>query len=611
MNGSKSIYILGISAYYHDSAACILRDGIIVAAAQEERFTRKKHDANFCTKAIAYCLKEAGISLSEVDHIVFYEKPFLKFERLLQTYLSYAPVGLKSFLKAMPVWLKEKVFLKDMILEELGVDKPILFAGHHESHAASAFFPSPFKEAAIITFDGVGEWTTTSIGEGKGPHLRLIEELRFPHSLGLLYSAFTYYIGFRVNSGEYKLMGLAPYGQPKYAELIRKHLINIKEDGSFRLDLKYFNYPVGLTMTNDHFHALFGRQPRKPETNIEQFHMDIARSIQEVTEEVMLKTARHALQLTGQKNLCLAGGVALNCVGNGKVLREAGFDQIWIQPAAGDAGGALGAALIAWHHYLEQPRGGACDNVHDQQKGSFLGPNVDQDIKSLADQNGWVYEFLPQDILPSKIAQLINNEKVIGICQGRMEFGPRSLGSRSIIGDPRSTAMQSVLNLKVKFRESFRPFAPAVLRESCSKYFDLNQDSPYMLLVAPVKEDQRLDDRAGHSLFGIDKLKVKRSLLPAITHVDYSARVQTVDEERNPLFYKILKAFEKLTGCGVLINTSFNIRGEPIVCSAHDSYRCFMCTDMDYLLVGQYLFEREKQPNKEKYKKEQIVTELD
>ncbi len=610
MNNPKPVHILGLSAYYHDSAACILRDGKIVAAAQEERFTRKKHDAGFCHQAIAYCLKEAGISLNDIDYVVFYEKPFLKFERLLHTYLSYAPSGLKSFLKAMPVWLKEKIFLKDLILEELGIDKPILFPEHHESHAASAFFPSPFEEAAIITFDGVGEWTTTSIGEGRGSRLHLIQEIRFPHSLGLLYSAFTYYVGFRVNSGEYKLMGLAPYGQPEYADRIRKHLIDIKEDGSFRLNLKYFNYPAGLTMTNNAFHALFGRGPRKPETKIEQFHMDIARSIQEVTEEVMVKTARHARKLTGQKNLCLAGGVALNCVGNGRILREAGFERIWIQPAAGDAGGALGAALTGWHHYLEQPRV-VPDGSRDQQKGSLLGPSADDQIKSLADQNGWVYEFLPRDIPPAKIARLINDQKVIGLCQGRMEFGPRALGSRSIIGDPRSEAMQTVLNLKVKFRESFRPFAPAVLRESCSRYFDLDQDSPYMLLVAPVKENQRLDDARSKDLFGIDKLKVKRSLIPAVTHVDYSARVQTVDEERNPLFYKILKAFEELTGCGVLINTSFNIRGEPIVCSARDSYRCFMCTDMDYLLVGQYLFEREKQPDKDKHKKEQIVTELD
>ncbi|MDO8674963.1 MAG: carbamoyltransferase [Candidatus Omnitrophota bacterium] len=600
-------YILGISAFYHDSAACLLKDGDIVAAAQEERFTRKKHDAVFPRQAIAYCLREAGITMAQVRYVAFYEKPFIKFERLLMTYLNYAPWGLSSFLKAMPVWLKEKIFIKELIKDELQFTGEIIFPEHHESHAASAFFPSPFQKAAVITLDGVGEWTTTSWGTGEGNAVELKSELHFPHSLGLLYSAFTYYVGFRVNSGEYKLMGLAPYGRPEYADLIRKELVDIKPDGSFRLNMKYFNYPVGLTMTNARFHKLFGGGPRKPETKITQKHMDIAASIQKVTEEIMVNIANHVHRQTGLDNLCLAGGVALNCVGNGKILKQTPFKNVWIQPAAGDAGGALGAALIVWHRYLDKPR--RADGVNDSQKGSLLGPDVDGDIRALADAQGWVYEYLSDDALPARVAGLIAEEKVIGLCRGRMEFGPRALGSRSIVADARSEKMQSLLNLKVKFRESFRPFAPAVLKEKCAEYFDLGGESPYMLLVADVQEGKRLDARS--SAEGIELLKVKRSVIPAVTHVDYSARVQTVDEERNPLFYRLIKAFEKRTGSPVVINTSFNIRGEPIVCSARDAYRCFMCTDMDYLLVGNHLFEREHQPNKDAYKKEDISTVLD
>ena len=605
----KPVYILGLSAFYHDSAACLIKDGLIVAAAQEERFTRQKHDPSFPSLAVDYCLKHAGISIKEVDYVAFYEKPFLKFERLLLTYLSFAPQGISSFLKAMPVWLKDKIFIKSLIQDKLNYKGEIIFSEHHESHAASAFFPSPFGESAIITFDGVGEWTTTSWGKGKANRIELVQEIQFPHSLGLLYSAFTYYIGFRVNSGEYKLMGLAPYGQPKYADLIRRELIDLKDDGSFRLNLKYFNYMVGLTMTNERFHKLFDGAPRKPEAELQQKHMDIAASIQQVTQEVMVKTANHVQKVTGLDNLCLAGGVALNCVGNGKILKQTNFKNVWVQPAAGDAGGALGAALIAWHHYLKQGR--QTDGVHDSQQGSFLGPDVGGDIKALADSNEWIYEYLSDDILPSRIAQLIEQQKVIGLCQGRMEFGPRALGSRSIIADARSEKMQSVLNLKVKFRESFRPFAPAILRERVGEYFEMDCESPYMLLVAPVRLEKRLDDKQGETLFGIEKLKFKRSLVPAITHVDYSARVQTVDEVRNPVLYRIIKEFDRQTSCPVVINTSFNIRGEPIVCSAQDAYRCFMCTDMDYLLVGNYLFERILQPNKDKYRREDITTYLD
>jgi len=606
MSGTSQ-YILGISAFYHDSAACLLKDGEIIAAAQEERFTRKKYDASFPRHAVDYCLVQAGIAMPQVRCVAFYEKPFIKFERLLMTYLTYAPFGIRSFLKAMPVWLKEKIFIKELIRTELGFSGEIFFPEHHESHAASAFFPSPFDQAAVITLDGVGEWTTASWGTGHDNTIELKSEIRFPHSLGLLYSAFTYYTGFRVNSGEYKLMGLAPYGEPVYADLIKKELVDIKSDGSFRLNMRYFNYPAGLTMTNARFDRLFGGPARRPETQITQKYMDVAASIQSVTEEIMVNIANHAHRQTGLENLCLAGGVALNCVGNGKILKQTPFKNVWIQPAAGDAGGALGAAFMAWHQYLGQPR--RADNVHDRQKGSLLGPNVDGDVKALADANGWVYEYLPDDILPVHVAGLIAQEKVIGLCRGRMEFGPRALGSRSIVADARSEKMQSLLNLKVKFRESFRPFAPAVLKERAAEYFDLEADSPYMLLVADVRPDKRLD--APSAAKGLGRLKVKRSVVPAVTHVDYSARVQTVDKERNPLFYNLLKAFEGQTGCPVLINTSFNIRGEPIVCSASDAYRCFMCTDMDYLIIGNYLFEHRRQPNKERYKKENISTILD
>ncbi|MBF0489108.1 MAG: carbamoyltransferase [Candidatus Omnitrophica bacterium] len=603
------MYILGLSAFYHDSAACLIKDGCIVAAAQEERFTRKKHDDSFPTQAVAYCLTYAGITITDITYVAFYEKPFIKFERLLLTYLSYAPEGVLSFLKAMPVWLKEKIFMKSLIQAKLGYSGDIIFPEHHESHAASAFFPSPFKEAAIITFDGVGEWTTTSWGWGKDNHIELAHEIQFPHSLGLLYSAFTYYLGFRVNSGEYKLMGLAPYGQPRYTDIIRRELVDIKEDGSFRLNMEYFNYPVGLTMTKERFHQLFDMSPREPEGELTQKHMDIAASIQQVTEEIMLKTVHHVYKETGLDHLCLAGGVALNCVGNGKILEQTPFKNIWIQPAAGDSGGALGAAFFVWHQCLKQAR--QTDGINDVQQGSLLGPDVKEGVKELADSQGWIYEYLSDDVLPGRIADLVEQQNVIGLCQGRMEFGPRALGSRSIIGDARSETMQSILNLKVKFRESFRPFAPAVLRERVSEYFDMDCDSPYMLLVAPVRKEKRLDDHAGDTLFGIERLRFKRSLIPAVTHVDYSARVQTVDEKRNPVFYRIIKEFDRRTGCGVVINTSFNIRGEPIVCTAADAYRCFMCTDMDYLLVGQYLFERLKQPNQGKYRKEDITTLLD
>ncbi len=609
MNSPVPVYILGISAFYHDSAACLVRDGEIIAAAQEERFTRQKHDASFPSHAVQYCLKEAGISINDVSYVAFYEKPFLKFERLLLTYLAYAPWGVRSFLKAMPLWLKDKIFIKDLIRGQLKFDKEILFPEHHESHAASAFFPSPFKEAAIITLDGVGEWTTTSWGIGKNNKIELDQEIRFPHSLGLLYSAFTYYVGFRVNSGEYKLMGLAPYGEPKYTGIIKRELIDIKPDGSFHLNLKYFNYPVGLTMTNEAFHKLFDGPPRKPEGVITQKHMDIARSIQEVTEEIMVRIASHVHKTTKQENLCLAGGVALNCVGNGKILKEVPFKNIWIQPASGDAGGALGAALLAWYQYLDHPR--SADNVHDQQKGSLLGPLPDEDIEALADSKGWCYEHILDHDIPGRIADLIQKEKVIGLCQGRMEFGPRALGARSIIADARSEKMQSELNLKVKFRESFRPFAPSVLKEKASGYFNLPIESPYMMLVAQVREDKQIKQVSTENLEGIQKLKVKRSLVPAVTHVDYSARVQTVSEKDNPLFYRILKEFDARTNCPVVINTSFNIRGEPIVASAGDAYRCFMCTNMDYLLVGNYLFERKQQPDQDKYKKEDISTILD
>ena len=598
--------ILGLSAYYHDSAAALLRDGVIVAAAQEERFSRKKHDARFPEGAIRSCLSQAGMTLADVDEVVFYDKPLVKFERLLETYLTYAPRGFRSFVAAMPVWLKEKLYLKATLkkqLAELGGLKvkelpALLFAEHHQSHAASAFFPSPFEKAAVLCLDGVGEWATTSVWLGEGHTLTPQWELDFPHSLGMLYSAFTYYTGFRVNSGEYKLMGLAPYGEPKYVDRILEHLIDLKDDGTFRLNMDYFNYATGLTMTNQRFADLFGGPPRAPETDIAQKEMDIARSIQEVTEEVVLRLARTVHQELGTEYLCLAGGVALNCVANGRILREGPFRDIWIQPAAGDAGGALGAALIAWHEYHDKPRQ---VNGHDAMQGSYLGPRYQADeIRAQLDAQGAVYEVLDDAALTGRLSAVLADEKVVGWFQGRMEFGPRSLGGRSIIGDPRSSKMQSVMNLKIKYRESFRPFAPAVLAEDVSEYFDLDRPSPYMLIVAPVKESLRTPMTAEQQqLFGIEKLNVPRSQIPAITHVDYSARVQTVHAHTNPKFHALLEKFKALSGCSVLVNTSFNVRGEPIVCTPEDAYRCFMRTEMDVLVVENFMLSKPDQPARE------------
>jgi len=596
----KPIYILGISAFYHDSAAALLRDGEIIAAAQEERFSRKKHDYNFPQLAIDYCLKEAGIDTSAIDYVAFYDKPFVKFERLLMTYLSYAPSGLRSFLTAMPPWIKHKIFMRSFIEDRLKCHSKVLFPEHHQSHASSAFYPSPFEESAILTIDGVGEWATASYGIGKGKDIRILAELRFPHSLGLLYSAITYYIGFRVNSGEYKLMGLAPYGKPKYADLIKENLIDIKDDGSFSLDMKYFNYCAGLTMTNKRFDKLFGGPPRKPDIdNIEQRHMDIASSIQQVAEEVVLKIAAHVKEKTSQKNLCLAGGVALNCVANGKILINNMFENIWIQPSASDAGGALGAALAIWHGYLKKER--VVDSVSDSMKAALLGPSFsDDEIEEYLKINNIKYEKLNTEDMPKCAAQIISDQKVLGWFQGRMEYGPRALGARSILGDARSEAMQSIINKKIKFRESFRPFAPTVLLEHAQDYFDLNCESPYMLLVAPLKEDKRLPLTAEQDrLFGIEKLKVKRSNLPAITHVDYSSRVQTVKRNDNPRYYDMINEFYKLTGYPVVINTSFNVRGEPIVCSPDDAYKCFMRTNMDYLIMGNFLLDKREQNSSE------------
>ena len=596
----KPIYILGISAFYHDSAAALLRDGEIIAAAQEERFSRKKHDYNFPQLAIDYCLKEAGIDTSAIDYVAFYDKPFIKFERLLMTYLSYAPSGLRSFLTAMPPWIKHKIFMRSFIEDRLKCHSKVLFPEHHQSHASSAFYPSPFEESAILTIDGVGEWATASYGIGKGKDIRILAELRFPHSLGLLYSAITYYIGFRVNSGEYKLMGLAPYGKPKYADLIKKNLIDIKDDGSFSLDMQYFNYCAGLTMTNKRFDKLFGGPPRRPDIdNIEQRHMDIASSIQQVAEEVVLKIAGHVKEKTGQKNLCLAGGVALNCVANGKILINNMFENIWIQPSASDAGGALGAALAIWHGYLKKER--VVDSGSDSMKAALLGPSFsDDEIEEYLKSNNIKYEKLNTEDMPKCAAQIISDQKVLGWFQGRMEYGPRALGARSILGDARSEAMQSIINKKIKFRESFRPFAPTVLLEHAQDYFDLNCESPYMLLVAPLKEDKRLPLTAEQDrLFGIEKLKVKRSNLPAITHVDYSSRVQTVKRNDNPRYYDMINEFYKLTGYPVVINTSFNVRGEPIVCSPDDAYKCFMRTNMDYLIIGNFLLDKTEQNSSE------------
>ena len=601
-------HILGISAFYHDSAAALLRDGEIVAAAQEERFTRKKHDPDFPSRAVQFCFEQAGIEAADVDFVAFYDKPILKFHRLLETYLGFAPIGLKSFRKAIPTWLGEKLHMKGRMTRALGC-KPknrYVFPEHHESHAASAFYPSPFEEAAIVTMDGVGEWATTSIGVGEGNKIKLVREIRFPHSLGLLYSAFTYYCGFKVNSGEYKLMGLAPYGEPKYADRIREYLIDLREDGSYRLDLSYFNYCQGLTMTNDKFAAVFGQPARSPETDLSQFQMDVAASIQDVTEEVMLKTARYAKEVTGKDNLCLAGGVALNCVGNGVILRDGPFDKIWIQPAAGDAGGALGAAQFVWHNLLGEARDA---QPADSQRGSLLGPKYESaDIKSFLDGEDVVYEECTEEGLADRVAELIEQENVIGWFQGPMEFGPRALGSRSIIGDARSPKMQSVMNLKIKFRESFRPFAPIVLREHASDYFEIEErhDSPYMLIVAPVREDKR--KQVDQGLFGLDKLKQVRSVIPAVTHVDYSARLQTVDGERNPRLASMMRRFHERTGSPVLINTSFNVRGEPIVCTPQDALRCFMGTEMDVLVLENFVIRRVAQEHMPEVDREKYLS---
>ena len=597
--------ILGISAFYHDSAAAVVVDGKITAAAQEERFSRKKHDARFPINAIKYVLEENNIKLSEIDYIVFFEKPFLKFERLLETYLAFAPKGFKSFSMSMPIWLREKLFQKKLIFDELNqIDenfndiKKIKFSEHHYSHAASAFFPSPFKEAIVLTLDGVGEWATTTVSIGKENNLEIIKEIHFPHSLGLLYSAFTYYTGFKVNSGEYKLMGLAPYGEPIYRELILKELIDVKDDGSFRLNMKYFNYATGLTMTNNKFAKLFGQKVRQAESELlTQFHMDIAASIQAVTEEVVLKLTRDLSKEYNIRNLCMAGGVALNCVANGKILKDKVFENIWIQPAAGDAGGSLGAALAYWYKELKKPR---TIDENDGMSGSYLGPKYNNEIieNKLKDLKGVFKKFSDLDLIKEVAAQL-NNQKTIGWFQGRMEFGPRALGGRSILADPRSEKMQKVLNLKVKFRESFRPFAPSVLREEVKNWFDLDCDSPYMLLVSEVKKSLQIPMNDNQkNLFGIDKLNIKRSNIPAVTHVDYTARVQTVHEETNKRYYDLIKEFNNLTSCPVLVNTSFNIRGEPIVNTIEDAFKCFMGTDLDLLVCENFILYKEQQDQK-------------
>jgi carbamoyltransferase len=596
--------ILGISAFYHDSAACLLRDGQIVAAAQEERFSRKKHDARFPQHAVRFCLQQGGVSLEEIRYVVFYDKPILKFDRLLETYLTFSPKGISSYMMAMPLWIKEKVFLKRLLQNDLAavypkIDKkslpPFLFTEHHESHAASAFFPSPFERAAVLCMDGVGEWATTSAWFGETNSLTPLWEIAFPHSLGLLYSAFTYYTGFKVNSGEYKVMGLAPYGQPRYVQAIYDHLMDLKPDGTFRMNLEYFNYCTGLTMTNGKFDSLFDGPARKPESPLTQREMDLARSVQEVTEEVMLRLSRTLHRETGAENLCLAGGVALNCVGNGRILREGPFRSLWIQPAAGDAGGAVGAAYAGWHLFDEKPRH-AC-GTKDAMRGAFLGPKFHNDeIERFLQNSGVPYEKLDDDALLQRVAAELASEKVVGWLQGPMEFGPRALGGRSILGDPRSPKMQAVMNLKIKYRESFRPFAPSVMREKVSDYFEMDVDSPYMLLVAPVHRNRRVEMTSEQrSLWGIDLLNVPRSDVPAVTHVDYSARVQTVHQDTNPRYYGLLREFERLTGCAVLVNTSFNVRGEPIVCSPQDAFRCFMRTEMDVLVLENCVLYKDKQ----------------
>ena len=636
------VSILGLSAFYHDSAACLVVDGEIVAAAQEERFTRVKHDHNFPLNAVRYCLREAALTAHSLDYVAFYDKPLLKFDRLLETYLDYAPAGFSSFLKSMPLWMKEKLWMPDLIRTELaktaGIDDEraakkegkkfqwkLLFGDHHESHAASAFYPSPFEEAAILTIDGVGEWATSSIGVGKGNEVTLLKELRFPDSLGLLYSAFTYYTGFKVNSGEYKVMGLAPYGEPKYVPIIKDKLLEIREDGSLRMNHDFFGYSQGLRMTNGAFARLLGGAPRKPESKITQREMDLARSIQAITEEVMLKMTKYAYKETGMTKLCMAGGVALNCVANGRVLREVPFEDIWIQPAAGDAGGALGIALAIWHRYLGKPRlspeqvgtwqsassenarqnnvqnsgrNGLLPAYADSMKGSYLGPKyTDDEIEEFLKSRQLPYRKYSRQELPAVIANLLASGKIIGVHQGRMEFGPRALGGRSIIADPRSPQMQAAMNLKIKYRESFRPFAPSVLREQVADWFELNADSPYMLLVAGVAESRRRTmTKEEEGLWGIDKLNVQRSEIPAVTHVDYSARIQTVRREENPLYWEIIESFGKKTGCPVVVNTSFNVRGEPIVCTPEDSYRCFMRTEMDFLMLETCVLDKKDQP---------------
>lgn len=608
---SNGMNILGISCFYHDSAACLVRDGDIVAAAQEERFTRKKHDFNFPINAINWCLKEENLSVDEIDFVVFYDKPFIKFERILETSLAYAPSGIRQFVQAMPLWLKQKLWIPETIRKELSYNGKILFCGHHESHAASAFYPSPFNEAAFLTLDGVGEWETASFGVGQGNNINMLSTLTFPHSLGLLYSAFTYYTGFKVNSGEYKLMGLAPYGEPKYVNLILNDLMDLKEDGSFKLNMKYFGYCNGLKMTNSHFDKLFGGNARKPETKISQREMDIAASIQQVTEEIMLRMSRHVHKVTGREKLCLAGGVALNCVGNGRILREGPFKNVWVQPASGDAGGALGAALTVWYRYLGNKRDS--NEKSDKQKSSLLGPMYsDEYIGNFLMKEGIPYRKLGYTDIPGVVSDLIIDGKVIGWFQGRMEFGPRALGARSIIGDARNPQMQSKMNLKIKYRESFRPFAPTVLNDKVSDWFELDNESPYMLIVAPVRLDKRIKpDNPENNLSGLDKLKVKRSQIPAVTHVDYSARIQTVKREDNPLYYDTINSFYKKTDCPVIINTSFNVRGEPLVCSPQDAFKCFMRTEMDYLVMGSFFLDKKEQKPLEADIKWQKVFELD
>ena len=587
--------ILGISCFYHDSAACFIRGGKIVAAAQEERFTRKKHDPSFPRNAINYCLEEAGIKIQGIDFLVYYDKPLLTFERLLMSYLTVAPRGLKSWLEAMPLWLGKKLYIPKVIKQEIGYDREILFTEHHEAHQASAFYPSPFNKAAILTVDGVGEWATASYGIGEGKNLTILKELHFPDSLGLLYSAFTFFTGFKVNSGEYKLMGLAPYGAPKYKDIILSELIDLKDDGSLRLNLSYFDFLGGLKMTNSRFAELFGGPARVPETGITQREMDIAASIQSVAEEAMLRMANHVYKETNQKHLCLAGGVALNCVANGRILREGPFDDIWIQPAAGDAGGALGAALCVWHRYLGNERKN--DTGYDIQQGSYLGPSFPmQTVEKFLGSNGYVYKEIDSDKRAITIAELIVEGKIIGYMTGRMEFGPRALGARSIIGDARRQDTQTVMNLKIKYRESFRPFAPTVLEEKVSEYFETDRPSPYMLLVANVREERCLPQPSKDGLPMMERLKMKRSDIPAVTHLDYSARLQTVNKKDKPDYHEIISEFEKLTGCAVIVNTSFNVRGEPIICTPEDAYRCFMRTEMDVLVIENFILFKDEQP---------------